>query len=51
MANQSWMMKVTGFWIKKTHKYQKTLRIFSVKNKFPQSPEIIKKYSSEYNDL
>ena len=33
-------MKVNGFWIKKKHKYNK---------KFPQSPESIQKYSSEYN--
>ena len=33
-------MEVNGFWIKKKHIYNK---------KFPQSPESIKKYTSEYN--
>ena len=42
-------MEVNTFWIKKQHKYKKTLKIFSPKNKFPQSPESIKKLSSEHN--
>ena len=42
-----------SYWFldKKKHKYKKILKIFSLKNKFPQSPESSKKHSSEYNDL
>ena len=31
--NYFWVMEVTGFWIKKRHKYNKTLKIFPSKNK------------------
>ena len=32
-ANYFWLIEVIGFWIKKKDKYNKTLRIFSSKNK------------------
>ena len=39
-------------WVKETSKTcKKTLKTFSLKNKFPQSSESIKMYSSENNDL
>ena len=39
-------------WVKETSKTcKKTLKTFSLKNKFSQSPESIKMYSSENNDL
>ena len=31
--NYFWVMEITGFWIKKKHKYNKTLKIFSSKSK------------------
>ena len=31
--NYFWVMEITGFWIKKKHKYNKTLKIFSLKSK------------------
>ena len=42
-------MEVNDFWIKKKNKFKKILKKLSSKNNFPQSPESIKKYSSEYN--
>ena len=32
-TNFFWVMEVTGFWIIKKHKYNKTLKIFSSRNK------------------
>ena len=47
MTNHSWVVEVTVFSIKK-YVHKKILKIFSSKQqKFTQSPENIKKYSSK----